>query len=403
MDFFKSVFADDPSEPSDSDDPQPQKDAAAAAASPPDSPLPPSNSTTAWSFGGLIKTLATKSESVIQTYREDLEEFGSGLRMETAVIRDVASRAVKDLPASLEVGATVAQESLESVGQAMDDIGSTVWKSTAEFITQGRDSLLAADDDDSDASESNNRRLSGRPSFDSKPYSRFEAQLRSMQSNANTYLDDPDDLGNYELWKSGFTALDEKKEEIENLMKENGEIREIYETLVPNSVDHENFWFRYFYKVHRLKEFEDARTKLVKRAISGEEEDLSWDFDDDNEDEAESEAQEKVEPESASVNDNVGKAENSKAGVASEAKPSESSDSCKDSDVSIVSRPEEEDLGWDEIEDIGSNDESKAVGGSSRADLRKRLGNAAEEEEDLNWDIEEDDDDDKEQSQPKKS
>ncbi|EXC05727.1 hypothetical protein L484_011308 [Morus notabilis] len=401
MDFFKSVFADEHLESSDSD--EPQNDDVPAPESPPDS-----NSSTPWSFGGLIKTLATKSESVIQTYRKDLEEFGSGLRMESAVIRDAASRAVKDLPASLEVGATVAQESLESVGQAIDDIGSSVWKSTAEIISQGRDSLLAAADEDSDASESNSRQLSGRPSFDSKPYSRFEAQLRAMQSNASTYLDDPEDLGNYELWKSGF-GLDERKEETENLMKrENGEIGEIYETLVPNSVDHENFWFRYFYKVHKLKEFEDARAKLVKRAISGEEEELSWDFDDEDEDEEEdNKAQEKLQPESesASASDNVDKPEAAKSAVVSEAKASESSDSCKDSDVSIVSRPEEEeDLEWDEIGDIGSNDESKAVGGgsgetSSRADLRKRMSNAAEDDEDLSWDIEEDVDDE----QPKKS
>ncbi|KAA8549579.1 hypothetical protein F0562_001403 [Nyssa sinensis] len=69
-------------------------------------------------------------------------------------------------------------------------------------------------------------------------------------------------------------------------------------------------------------------------------------------------------------------------------------ESCKDSDVSVVSMPEEEDLGWDEIEDLGSNDEKKVSHGGSpnRADLRKRLSAADEDEdEDLNWDIEDDD------------
>lgn len=67
------------------------------------------------------------------------------MKKETDVIRQVASRAVHDLPASLEVGAAVAQVSLESVGQAIDDIGSTVWNSTAHIISHGRDSLLAID------------------------------------------------------------------------------------------------------------------------------------------------------------------------------------------------------------------------------------------------------------------
>jgi hypothetical protein len=71
-------------------------------------------------------------------------------------------------------------------------------------------------------------------------------------------------------------------------------------------------------------------------------------------------------------------------------------ESGRDSDVSLVSsQPSlpEEDLGWDEIEDIGSNDENKgdAVGSSYRVDLHKRLS-AAEEDEDLSWDIEDDDD-----------
>jgi len=70
--------------------------------------------------------------------------------------------------------------------------------------------------------------------------------------------------------------------------------------------------------------------------------------------------------------------------------------SCKDSDFSVVSSqhsPEEEDLGWDDIEDIGSGDENNKVdvrGSPNRADLRRRLS-APEEDEDLTWDIEDDD------------
>lgn len=38
---------------------------------------------------------------------------------------------------------------------------------------------------------------------------------------------------------------------------------------------------RYFYRVSKLKQAEDMRVELVKRAISREEEDFSWDVDDD--------------------------------------------------------------------------------------------------------------------------
>lgn len=421
MNFFKSVFADDP---------EPASDPPHSAAHPdpgddePDHRNP--NPNAAWSFGGLIKTLASKSESVIESYRRDIEEFGTGLKKETAVIRDVASRAVKDLPASLEVGASVAQDSLESVGQAIDDIGSSVWRGTAEIITHGRDALLAAEEHDIDSpSDTNSQQLSSQ-SLSSQRYSRFDVQLRAIQCDENTYREEPEDLDGFSKWKLGF-VLEDKSAEIENLSEGNGVMGEIYSKVVPNVVDHDTFWSRYFYRIHKLKLVEDARVNLVNRAIAGdEEEDLSWDIDDDEDDEEKSNGSElkrELNKENSSesvmeqkIVENSQLEESLKKGVVHEQAPDErlNSDGRSDSDksetksekmisegrtdsVSIVSSPpslpEEEDLGWDEIEDIGSIDESKVgVSGSpaNKADLRKRLS-AAEEDEDLTWDIEDDD------------
>lgn len=421
MNFFKSVFADDP---------EPASDPPHSAAHPDPGDDEPNhrnpNPNAAWSFGGLIKTLASKSESVIESYRRDIEEFGTGLKKETAVIRDVASRAVKDLPASLEVGASVAQDSLESVGQAIDDIGSSVWRGTAEIITHGRDALLAAEEHDIDSpSDSSSQQLSSQ-SLSSQRYSRFDVQLRAIQCDENTYREEPEDLDGFSEWKLGF-VLEDKSAEIENLSEANGVMGEIYSKVVPNVVDHDTFWSRYFYRIHKLKLVEDARVNLVNRAIAGdEEEDLSWDIDDDEDDEEKSNGSElkrELNKENSSesvmeqkIVENSQLEESLKKGVVHEQAPDErvNSDGRSDSDksetksekmisegrtdsVSIVSSPpslpEEEDLGWDEIEDIGSIDENKVgVSGSpaNKADLRKRLS-AAEEDEDLTWDIEDDD------------
>lgn len=421
MNFFKSVFADDP---------EPASDPPHSAAHPNPGDDEPNhrnpNPNGAWSFGGLIKTLASKSESVIESYRRDIEEFGTGLKKETAVIRDVASRAVKDLPASLEVGASVAQDSLESVGQAIDDIGSSVWRGTAEIITHGRDALLAAEEHDIDSpSDTNSQQLSSQ-SLSSQRYSRFDVQLRAIQCDENTYREEPEDLDGFSEWKLGF-VLEDKSAEIENLSEANGVMGEIYSKVVPNVVDHDTFWSRYFYRIHKLKLVEDARVNLVNRAIAGdEEEDLSWDIDDDEDDEEKSNGSElkrELNKENSSesvmeqkIVENSQLEESLKKGVVHEQAPDErvNSDGRSDSDksetksekmisegrtdsVSIVSSPpslpEEEDLGWDEIEDIGSIDETKVgVSGSpaNKADLRKRLS-AAEEDEDLTWDIEDDD------------
>ncbi|KAK7837924.1 hypothetical protein CFP56_020588 [Quercus suber] len=139
MDFFKSVFSEDTDQPQNDDDPEPNLD-------PNPNPGPDSDSTAIWSFGGLIKTIA---------------EFGSGLKKETSVIREVASRAVMDFPASLNAGASIPQELLELVGQAIDDIGSSVWKSAAEIVTHGADNLFVAVAAGSDSdSDSNNGRVS---------------------------------------------------------------------------------------------------------------------------------------------------------------------------------------------------------------------------------------------------
>ncbi|XP_039036643.1 BSD domain-containing protein 1-like isoform X3 [Hibiscus syriacus] len=459
MDFFKSVFADDP----DPTKPQlqPESDTLRAEYSTPDSSpklSDPDPNASGWSFGGLFKTIATRSESVIETYRRDLEEFGVGLKKEIEV----------------------AQGSLGNVGQVIDEFGNTVIKGTTQIINQGKEAILVADNEsDSPSSESKDKSQIAQRSLNSNRYSRFDAQARAIQGDINTYIEEPEDLEYYKKWKAGFDLRD-KEEEIERLMEENGEMESVYKRVVgvSNGVDHETFWCRYFYKVCRLKQAEDARIKLVKRAISREEEeDLSWDVDEDEDEEevdernvmpkvtlkkqedvekeekdatveqkaeetdildkkmvvekagkgaaleSEDQAAEKVkemnpveEPrvewkgndinleknEEACKDDSVAKSVQKVVsegnGKNEELKPS--SGSGKDSDFSVVSShpsmaEEDEDLGWDEIEDLSIIDDKKGThsgnpSSSNRADLRKRLS-TAEEDEDLSWDIEDDD------------
>ncbi|KAF9607159.1 hypothetical protein IFM89_032381 [Coptis chinensis] len=451
MDFFKSVFSDDlepSSQPNPTQNPDSKPDPQLETIENNEESVKDSNLTTnssnssVWSFGGLIKTIANKSESVIQTYKKDLEEFSSELKKETAVIRQVASKAVKELPASLEVGASVAQGSLESVGQAIDDLGSSVWRGTAGIITQGKDVLLSSDQDsdfnDSVGNSSNVMR------DNSSRYSRFDAQVRSIQIDVNTYSEEVEDLDEFEKWKLEF-VLGERDEEIDTLLSENGVMDSVYRKLVPNTISDETFWSRYFYKVYKLKQVEEARANLVKRAISGDDEDLSWDVEDEEEEgeasvsvskgetlessqlgekdlegsvvgtsDEDGKMEEKIGEEEVVVQSKSGDGEIEEVPLEGTSEISEvddknliekseeklvldgKTDSCKDSDVSVVSTqpslPEEQDLSWDEIEDLSGIDEKKVSVSDSpnRADLRKRLS-APDDEEDLSWDIEDDD------------
>lgn len=458
MDFFKSVFSSQPEPPSGAG--HEEGAAEGVDGSREDAGVERGSSVAAeggggpsWgAFSGLIQTLVSKSEPLIQTYRRDLEEFGTGLRKETEVIREV----IRELPSSLEAGASVAQESLGTVGQALDGLGGSVWRGTAEIIAQGKDALLSLDVDASaDLSPAVDAPLPSVERGASNRLSRFAVKLQGIQADLSTVSEEPEDAEDFRSWLAGFN-LPEREKEIKNLLEESRTLQGNLARLVPDVIDHDTFWSRYFYKVHKLKQAEDVRANLVKRAISGEEEeDLSWEVEDDDvakNEKEQKDGQQSVESQggdqvgaqkrdiSAMVkgdtaeNPDIAHVENSgensetenlvkDATTSSGEKESsevsatglgggeapikiddkilpegkgESAESCKDSDVSIVSTqpsiPEEDDLGWDEIEDLVDNDEKKArvsAGSPNQIDLRKRL-TPAEDEEDLNWDIEDD-------------
>lgn len=423
MDFFKSVFSDQP------------PPSIQAAAENPDRAGPNSNSP--WNFGGLVKTLSTRSESVIQTYRRDLQEFGSGLKKETAAIRD---------------------------------LGSSVLRGTAEIISHGKDAILSADAD-SDCSRE------------------YGSRIVQIQTDPSTYCKEPEDAEDFKKWKSDF-SFEEKRDEIERLIGNNGVMEGVYRDIVPEIVDNATFWSRYFYKIHCLECAEDARLDLAKRdaELRKWEEDLSWEINDDNgKDEnvviesnyraSETRELEKNKMDSSCKVDNdneedanvamklkneamqdrelvkkdknlsweedngigavteVGESSNNKTSEKEELEKKEIFDSMepevdkrpfvvgrqqgdvgsvelntnelmgkssgkltleekvKPSELSRESDAHEDyEIGWDDIEDLGSIDENKVNASSGRSthdELRKRL-TAVEEDEDLSWDIEDD-------------
>ncbi|CAO2207851.1 unnamed protein product [Urochloa humidicola] len=390
-----------------------------------------------WSFGGMVKTFASRSETVLGGYRRDLQDLGSGLRLETAALRAAAARAASALPGALEAGASAASDRLESVGQAVDDLGAAA----AGLLSHANEALRSAEADGevsdgaprtSDASASG---ASWRASLPSKKYTRFEAQVLALRADPATFTDEPEDSEGFAKWNSSF-SVDETKEQIEGVLGESPGLESFVERLVPSVVDYETFWSRYFFLVDKLKQAEDVRTKLVNRAMSKEEdEELSWDVDDDDEDINTSDQKEgtnsmvdkKEEQTAEPVNhetEGSGKQEGvvkngstedkevasavakdgngessvetltpkSSDGVGREEK-AEAGDSSKESDFSVVSQPSahEEDISWEEIEDVGDEDEKKGASPRSSSankveDLRKRL-NSVEDDEDLSWDI----------------
>lgn len=430
MDFFKSVFSDPTPSPSFTSNPNSPDDD--QTMSPPETD-PPSNP---WEFGStLFSAIASKSETLLDNYYKDIQEFSSGLKKETSVIRQAASRAVQNFPSRLESGAAIAQESLEAVGHAIDNVGSTVSEIIAKDLnlaSQGSFFGAHFDQIGGDVVDSGNYGKDSGFSENVKPYSRIDAMVRSLQCSVKTYCEEVED-SDYIEWKMGFRLV-EKGGEIERLVEGNVVIREIYDEVVPKKVDEETFWCLYFYKVQKMIEAEEARARFVKRAIVEEEEELSWDVDgDDNDDndshkgragfELKDELNKDIEDNGKKVQtlqlksgekgverddeDEAGvsgsKGENSAGEESLEERlksdDKEGSEGKIESDFSVVSsqRFDEDYVGWDEIEAaFGSGDEGKITdhGSSSTcnlADLRKRLS-AAEQDEELTWDMEDDDD-----------
>jgi len=269
MDFFKSILAEpDPDPPSPPPEREPESAPAGSAPSAPAASAPAGGGG-GWGFGGLLKTLTSQSETVLETYRRDLAEFGTGLRRETEVLREAAARAARDLPSS---------------AHALDGL--------ADIVAQGKDALsqvaaaaAAPVSAHSDGVESEQSSAAGAQ----VRYSRFEAQLRALQADPATFTADPEDAEDFAAWSKGF-SLDERKDEIEALCYDSDALEAMVDRLVPDTVESEVFWARYFYRVHKLKQQEDARAKLVQRVIAEEEdEDLSWEVDDEDEEEQQKE------------------------------------------------------------------------------------------------------------------
>ncbi|KAJ9543239.1 hypothetical protein OSB04_022946 [Centaurea solstitialis] len=399
-----------------------------------------------WSFGDLVKTITTRSETVLETYRRDLKEFGSGLRKESDLFREVASRAVKELPSSIEVAGA----------SAIDG----VLKSTAEIISQGKEALLLEpSSDDVNVNDSESESVQN---HSSRGYSRFDSQLNAIQTDSRTFCLDPEDLDDYSRWKLEF-VLSDKEGEIEKLIGDsnNGAMEGIYRKVVPNEVDDGSFWCRYFYRVHKLKQQEDMRANFVRRSLTADdEEELSWDVDEEDEveegkeepsrvkskvelerksemsddrvklsevdlgeksetgdDQVKSEADlgqksetsddQKVESERKSdedldvskngVNEDVEKENNN----ADDLKPSSSVNLSDEKVESVRKTDENSDIEWDEIEDLGEHDEKKVSQGGDDDDnktpknggLVKPLNDGGEDDdEDLSWGEIEDDD-----------
>ena len=106
--------------------------------------------------------------------------------------------------------------------------------------------------------------------------SRLQARIYSLAMNENIFLKDPANLEAYEIWMSTFD-LEDKNDEMADLLTNNPHLQLQYSQLVPAKVSHLVFWHRFYFQVYLISieeeamAREDARTeeKNAERARRG--------------------------------------------------------------------------------------------------------------------------------------
>ncbi|KAA1474311.1 hypothetical protein DENSPDRAFT_840896 [Dentipellis sp. KUC8613] len=120
---------------------------------------------------------------------------------------------------------------------------------------------------------------------------RKEALLRAVRTNPEILRVDPagektsEEL--YKTWvekevadKEGGIGGEYWKERVEKELEEDGEpLKVTRDTLVPSDMTEDDFWTRYFFRIHQIEQEEERRKALLQGSIQ-QDEDFSWEDDD---------------------------------------------------------------------------------------------------------------------------
>ncbi|KAI4155352.1 MAG: hypothetical protein LQ340_001041 [Diploschistes diacapsis] len=95
---------------------------------------------------------------------------------------------------------------------------------------------------------------------------RFDAQMHVIHCSLDSFLEDPVSP-EYAKWKEGF-SVEGKTEEIAADLKKYEELRRAMEKLVPERVEYEEFWTRYYFLRMVIESEEKRRREMLKGAYT---------------------------------------------------------------------------------------------------------------------------------------
>lgn len=239
---------------------------------------------------GTVEIASTVRET---DWRAEIQAFGRDVLEETEELGQTAVVAVEhavehveQLPQHAQTALPVIEERRRQVQQQLGQYGSHIGRfgrefvaNTTELFEQARDTIQQ--EMSAAAAEGRPRRVAagGASATAGAKYSRLDSDIAAMQRDSSTYCDEPADTEAYHAWLQTFD-LEERKSDIEAVVRDNTFMAELQARIVPLIVEHDTFWRRYFYRVHLLKETHAQRAALAARAAAPPEEEVAWDDDD---------------------------------------------------------------------------------------------------------------------------
>jgi hypothetical protein len=269
-------------------------------------------------LGGLQKDLKEETEEVAQHAREASEQLGHKARYAVESLPG----AVQNLPTSIsvgnlpEAGAKLTREASAKVGKTGKQLGAM----SQRFVNKTTDLFDNIVNSIQEANDINRLKSSKSKSLSllkgintinnsSQRYSRLEADIAAMQRDSSTYCDQPEDAEQFQQWIQDFN-LKEKKKEIGSIIGTNAFMAELQSRIVPLIVSYEDFWTRYFYRLHKLHAKHEAIQALTFKASEAglpsgggrkEEAELGWGTDEEEEEEDEEQGEEVAREEEVAV------------------------------------------------------------------------------------------------------
>ncbi|XP_015370739.1 PREDICTED: BSD domain-containing protein 1-like isoform X2 [Diuraphis noxia] len=190
-------------------------------------------------WDSLYSAAKSKSAEVLESVKRDLGELTTIVTTETSNIVLNTTNVVKD---------TLQLENPESTANTMK-------KSVSLFLDQMSSALNPLPDDEDEA-----LMIVG---SDTVTLSRLQAQIYTLANDPNTFVMEIDDQldKRYKAWldwvKSGDSSL-LSNDKLTKILNDCTPLRDNYQKLVPDSVSHADFWYRFLFR-KALLEDEDAK------------------------------------------------------------------------------------------------------------------------------------------------